>query len=328
MKKSITKIITALLAISGFVFGDAILLLDMSGQPGTSVSQIVDRVSNTAAVPYRYTGTPLLSYGTGGGIQFEGSGASDTLLRYEDTSGIFSSGKAAGGKFRQVTVNMTLRMYNLTNSDEHDIARLANGQFYVYRDQDADGGEIRFSFAGRGVQADWVPTSGQEYDLQFVFNNSKSILFYVDGVLTKSDTNSAAIPAYVDINSLWAIGGYLRSNETTDRYDTSQVSNFEVYSSDISYDAASADILSCEPAGDDMMKLTIDAVPPLGRYQVIGNPDLVTGEWAFIPQSDDGTNALLQSTLHYSTLDGLSNAVIFVESTNTFGFYSIDIGWD
>ena len=83
------------------------------------------------------------------------------------------------------------------------------------------------------MHTDWVPVDGQQYDLTVVFNGNESILFYVDGVLIKKDTNSSVIPDEVSLNSSLALGGYLRTNETTDRYDTSQMCSILLRSEDL-----------------------------------------------------------------------------------------------
>lgn len=213
--------------------GEPFLLLDLTGSSGAAVASITNSATGGSAYPYRNSGSAYLEYGVQGGIQFEGAGASDTVLRFDNTLGNLTSGDGTGGAFTHLTVELTLYMYDLENSLEHDLVRSANNQFYIYRDQDADSGEIRFSIGGRTVHTDWVPVDGQQYDLTVVFNGNESILFYVDGVLIKKDTNSSVIPDEVSLNSSLALGGYLRTNETTDRYDTSQMCSILLRSEDL-----------------------------------------------------------------------------------------------
>jgi len=106
---------------------------------------------------------------------------------------------------------------------------------------------------------------------------------------------------------------------------TGMVANLSL--SVLSDDTAAADaaFVGIESVSNDLFALTIDAVPPLDRYTVLGSPSLTSESWAQIPHSDDPGGPFVLTNLNHSVVapDG-SNVVVYVSFTNTVGFVGIE----
>lgn len=83
-----------------------------------------------------------------------------------------------------------------------------------------------------------------------------------------------------------------------------------------------SEIVGAEAVSGGQMKLTVNVGGTADSYSLLGTDDL-TGSWAAVPHSDDGVNPFVVTNLGYSTSDG-SNLVIYVETTNSSGFFGIE----
>lgn len=71
----------------------------------------------------------------------------------------------------------------------------------------------------------------------------------------------------------------------------------------------------------DVMKMVISAPSEASRYSVEGTSGLLAS-WSAVAHSDDGVNPFIVTNLEYATTEG-SNAVIYVQTTNSVGFFQI-----
>ncbi len=151
-----------------------------------------------------------------------------------------------------------------------------------------------------------------------------------NGVMVVSyDAATAEISVQVSMES-----GFWFANKIVEpSFDSGQVGLYGKLSEDYVVSEFSAAIYSplfpppvigVEAVSANLFKLVIDMnqSSELGKYSPVIRDTLPGGSWAGVAHSDDGINSFVETNLTYSTTDG-SNCVIYVQSTDSVGFFGL-----